>query len=741
MLNETWQLWQALEKAKIPVESQHPLIKPLPTSEKNLLRVRLNVKGDVVSVEDVAEEERSGIRRIVRSSDGSFPVIKVNQPLLDFPERAAVWDDLGRSRQESNRIDLLSVAFKEAPKRSWADAGWQWSDSLDKANLLVEMLEGDEKLESIASLAQRFQKALQNETSFISEIGTVALTRLRTGRLAALKVVQELLVGKGKDNRGRDKKISVLLVLEFDEGGSVYTKQGWQYIADVLPTNLSATQRSHEHRATKSAFGGNGVLLKEPFPPVKLPVLGAYFPLVSMASDADKAKCNKRYGLTEYAVCPVTKVQSRRMQDALTWLVTREEGTTWRGVASGRFEMDARTHKKKDKRDLLIVFVDEKPDLDAKTASYFGSGSDIAQGKFEVDAKAVCDAFDAVVQEHPKSKLNLFLIREASDGQVQIALAESPFVKDVLDKAKGWQTAARLNVPDVTLHLQSETSFNKKTLPAVEHARPLAPYPDQVVRLLSHQWVRDGSSPRDKSGKLQKASQEIVGPGLGEVLALMLRMEGKWEPSARRMLNLLIGRVGPLLIGVFSAKHSYGPRQTQGKHEPLSDYPRRSRETALRAVAVLGILLDAFVSRKETYMKEVPYQVGQVLALADTLHKDYCIVVRKGQLPNSLIGTSLMRRALDNPASGLADISERMMEYIRWAKVVQVSQDWPQDDQRRIAVNEARKKLRQYQQLAEKLGTSDLPKECNDMMKAQLLLGFLASPPAEEQIDEGKEDN
>jgi hypothetical protein len=27
------------------------------------------------------------------------------------------------------------------------------------------------------------------------------------------------------------------------------------------------------------------------------------------------------------------------------------------------------------------------------------------------------------------------------------------------------------------------------------------------------------------------------------------------------------------------------------------------------------------------------------------------------------------------------------------------------------------------------------------VMKAQLLLGFLASPPAEEQIDEGKEEN
>ncbi len=139
-------------------------------------------------------------------------------------------------------------------------------------------------------------------------------------------------------------------------------------------------------------------------------------------------------------------------------------------------------------------------------------------------------------------------------------------------------------------------------------------------------------------------------------------------------------------------------------------------------------------------MNEAPFQIGQVLALADTLHKDYCIVVRKGQMPNTLIGTSLMRRALDNPAGALADLGERMMEYLRWAKIAQVSQEWPNEDQRKIAVNEARKKLRQYQPLAKRLGNTDLPTEATDTMKAQLLLGFLASPPVEEQTTNGEEE-
>jgi hypothetical protein len=443
--------------------------------------------------------------------------------------------------------------------------------------------------------------------------------------------------------------------------------------------------------------------------------------------------------MTDARVFPLAQIRATHLKEALEEITAdgrREKN--WQHVASGRF--DTQRGHKIEKPDLLIVYVEEKPMLDAKTAGYFGQGQSVTEAKFEVDAAAVCEALRGIAHEKPRSKLNLFLIREASKGQAQVVLAESPTVKHVLEAAERWQGAVSENVPQVTMYLPQITR-NEQTLSAVEDGRPLAPYLDQVVRLLSHQWVRDGSSPKGNSGRPQKASHEVVGPGLGEVLALMLRMEGMWESTPRRMLDLLIRRVGPLLIGVFGAQHAYGPRQAQGKHEPFFDYPRGTRETALGAVAVLGILLDAFESRKENYMKEAPYQIGQVLSLADTLHKDYCIVVRRGQLPNSLIGTSLMRRALDSPASALADLSERMMEYIRWAKIAQVSQDWPKEDQRRIAVNEARKKLRQYQPLAGRLGISDLPTECNDVMKAQLLLGFLASPPTEEQTDEGKEEN
>jgi len=565
-----------------------------------------------------------------------------------------------------------------------------------------------------------------------------------------------MIVGKGPPNeQGKPPAVTVQLAFDIegteDLGPRLYSQSVKKRLVEVLPQNpfwkgSSARREQPEQTGVDALTGESAKLEERTFPKVDLPVPSAArrrrrigrkrFPLASMFSEA---RCNTRYGMTDARVFPLAQTRATHLKEALEEITADgRRQKTWQHVASGRF--DTQGGRKIEKPDLLIAYVEEKPMLDAKTAAYFGQGQSVTEAKFEVDAAAVCEALRGIAHEKPHSKLNLFLIREVSKGQAQVVLAESPTVKDVLETAERWQEAVRDNVPHVTMYLP-EITRDEGTVSAVEDARPLAPYPDQVVRLLSHQWVRDGSSPKDKRGRPQKASQEIVGPGLGEVIALMLRMDGRWESTARHMLDLLIRRVGPLLIGVFSAQHAYGPRQSQGKREPFFDYPRGSREAALQAVAVLGILLDAFGSRKEDYMKEAPYQVGQVLALADTLHKDYCIVVRKGQLPNSLIGTSLMRRALDSPAGALADLSERMMEYIRWAKVARVSQDWPQDDQRRIAVNEARKKLRQYQPLAERLGTTDLPTECNDMMKAQLLLGFLASPPAEEQNNEGKEEN
>lgn len=765
MLNETWRLLQALERSDIGRASKHKRMQT-PGRSSPCVRVCLDKDGKVGSVQDISDDDWPSWT-VMEGNQSSFPVVRVQEPLIDMKRNHEAWTKLGyhaqvkrrRKPAEDVRIDCLEDLLKSVKIRELSDKAQSlWQRLRDqKAKELGNCAKNDEsKMKQVGLLAERFTQAAMEPKVLLKQVAELSVASLRQGRLTAIDAVEQLMVGKGPpDKEGKPPAVTVQLAFDIEEtedhGPRLYSQSVKDRLVEVLPQDpfwkRSFAGRNQSERIGVDALTGESAELEtKNFPKVDLPVPTAArrgkrisrkrFPLASMFSEA---RCNTRYGMTDARVFPVAQTRATHLKEALEEITAdgrREK--TWQHVASGRF--DTQSGRKIEKPDLLIAYVEEKPMLDVKTAGYFGQGRSVSEAKFEVDAAAVCKAFRGIVHGKPNSKLNLFLIREASKGQTQIVLAQSPTVKDVLEAAERWQGAVSDNIPHVTMYLPRITR-NDLTLSAVEDAQPLAPYPDQVVRLLSHQWVRNGSSPRDASGKLQKANQEIVGPGLAEVLALMLRMEGKWEPAARHMLELLIRRVGPLLIGVFGAKYAYGPRHSQGRHEPFFDYPRSSRETSLRAVAVFGILLDALGSGKEKYMKDAPYQVGQVMSLADTLHKDYCTVVRRGQLPNSLIGTSLMRRALDNPAGALADLSERILEYVRWAKVARASHEWSPDDQRRIAVNEARKKLRQFQPLAAELSTCDLPTECTDVMKAQILLGFMAVPPAEEQNDEGKEEN
>lgn len=762
MLNETWRLLQALERTRIERRRKHKRIQT-PGHTSPCVRVCLDKNGKVCSIQDIGNDEWP-TWTVMEGNQNSFPVVRVQEPLYCLPRGDKAWAALGydasggrrRPPSDKARLAVLEAVLRSANAQPLSQKSCTlWRRLKDqKVMELAHYAENDGQLKSVAYLAVRFTQAAESPQTLLKQVAKAAVASLRQDRLHAIDFVEQLLVGKGPpDANGKLPAMTIQFAFDVEDtrnnGPRLYSSAVRDRLVETLlqdPSWDRSSRRSAplEPKEIDALTGEPTELEKHTFPKVDLPVPSAKrrvggigrkrFPLASMFSEA---RCNTRYGMTDARVFPLAKTRAMHLKEALEEITadSRRE-KTWQHVASGRF--DGQGGRKIEKPDLLIAYVEEKPTLDAKTAGYFGQGPAIAEAKFEVDAAAVCEALRGIVREKPRSKLNLFIIREVSQGQAQVVLAESPTVKDVLEAAERWQEAVRQNVPDITLYLQPSKTFAGREFAEVRDARPLAPYPDQVVRLLSYQWVRDGSSAKGADGKRQKPNQASVGPGMGEVLALMLRIEGKWEPAVRRMLDLLIGRVGPVLIGLFGAKHSYGPRE---KHEPLFDYPRESRETALRAVAVLGILLDALGSRKEDYMKEAPYQVGQVLALADTLHKDYCTVVRKGELPNSLIGTSLMHRALDSPSGALGDLGERMLEYIRWAKVAQPSDDWPPDDQRRIAVNQARKTLRQYQPLAEALGTCDLPNECNDVMKAQLLLGFLANPREEDKSSAEKEEN
>lgn len=698
MLNETYLLRQALDRAQLEIPRQHPRVKTPGYSAGPCLRVRLEQEGHVAAIETVTGDEWPGLWTVMEGNQNSFPVVRVSKPLCDVSTEYEIWEKLGfdaegkrKKPSKQTRISALTDILGNRCKICTQQEIKLWRRLRDKTDELLRYVEGNNlEDEILREFARRFQKSVNNLHTLFRKISECALANVKSARLDDLDTVETLLVGKGPPrDEGNPPTMRVQLAFDLTSSSDfprqLYSQRTRKCVERALPVEQEQRSSKGKHPAPACGYTGKDQPLQvSPFPKVRLPVLNKDFPLVSMFSDA---ACNHRYGLTDSFIVPVARDVASQMQDALTWIVAEERrGKTWRSVASGKF----RGHKT-EQSDLLIVYVDGKPEIDANIADIFGSDEGVQQKQFEVDTKTICDALEGINKESPNSKLNIFLLRKPSEGQAHVVVAESPSVTDILSAAEWWRQAS-VNVPKVTLSLPG-----KKGQPTVL-AGPKPPYPDQVVRLLSEEWVRNGTR-----------SNKVNGVGLGEVLTLMLHTPGKWELAAESMLSLTVRRLGPLLLGVFGAMQTPDARRCK---------------IALRAVSVMGILLKAMGRRKESYMGETAFLVGRVLSLADTLHREYCKHVRDGNIPPQLIGNALMPVAADNPKDALDRLRERITIYKAWA-------DKGNSKEFRLA----KWAIGQIGEICFRLSKLSLSLQADQTFRAELFLGYMARPPAEKDAD------
>jgi hypothetical protein len=207
-------------------------------------------------------------------------------------------------------------------------------------------------------------------------------------------------------------------------------------------------------------------------------------------------------------------------------------GKTWQSIANGKFEVIS--GRKAERKDLLIVYVDGEPVIDANVASFFGDDPAELQKQLAVDTEEVCKAFAGIAERRPESRLCLFLIRKADKEKKQVVLAETPTVVEVLTAAHRWQQAAN-NIPEIVVPLPPK-GRGEKAIPA----SPEAPRLTRVVRLLSEAWVRDGLK-----------SVKVEGVGFGQVLEVMLQTRAGWQQTTHLMLRVTADRLGPLFSGLF----------------------------------------------------------------------------------------------------------------------------------------------------------------------------------------------
>lgn len=133
-------------------------------------------------------------------------------------------------------------------------------------------------------------------------------------------------------------------------------------------------------------------------------------------------------------------------------------------------------------------------------------------------------------------------------------------------------------------------------------------------------------------------------------------------------------------------------------------------------------------------MENMPYQIGQLLKVADELHTLYCKVVRDGNVPPQLAGNSLFVAATETPVRALTQLSPRLSPYLAWAKQYRTKGIHEKDKESWRAAW----CINLFESIATKLcpyinSSVESTLRFNDLEKAQLFIGYLAEFPRREK--------
>ncbi len=678
MINEIVSLNNSIKRCGLNVQSKHSWItKP---ARKEGFIVGFDSGGQITAIEQCSSDRMAKMWKFSPDNQKSFPVINFKTPIWESSKNPLEIHnklndkDLVKSCDSISKICKDSKLFyKESEKNKLAGR------LIDFPNEVLEILNNsDPNLKSLVVLINRLKFYKSDIDSFFEQLSQAAINGCRDGNLQSIELVEKLLFGKWNRNNKKYDKAEISIVFDLADFADFKYRTTDPDLGRHISNVLSQKEDiSAEPSTSRCAISGEIAQVEtDTFPKPNLPVLGPTF-LFSMNKDAP---CHRRYGKISSEIFPVSKKLTRELYNSMLYITDeKRKGKTWQTVPSSDNKNP----------DLLIVYLEDIPDSTINLADLFveTTESEKSEAAFEETARSVCSALKGVPALSRNSFVHVFVLTKIDQGRKQLALNTSFTVENVISGAEKWQFASN-NHPPISIILPGKKGEKAITI------KPSCPSPASAMRCFQHQWIRNGA-----------AKSRVPGCNLREVYDIFLGEQNEAELSSKRLLTLALQRFSPLFLGIGGAVRS-------GNWKTFSI---DARKTMLTGVSIASILLFKLGYRKENFMKEAAFNVGRLLALSDTLHKEYCNHVRKKDIPPQLIGNAMMPIAIDNPEEGIARLNERLMIYKAWADKVQ-------GEEYRLV----KWALGQLGQVARDLADCDLPNRTDDAAKAQMLLGYLA---------------
>ncbi len=734
MLNELSQVANALKRRKIPLKRRSDVLDPM-TKNAPTLVIKLGPDGALAGLEVVAGETAGEWLRVKHGSEGAaFPGFNLPAPLCELV------DSTSRKEVEKH-IDPRArryVAPKDAARIAW--------ELLGKAK--VRQFTAPEKqqfLRSVRELVGWLESDLQESGPDLVNLRTL-LAVTRKANLDLPQLASRLTDFLKTDGAGQDLSLddwALLLRLLFEEKTGkrkTWTQPIFLDLADGDPNHVPVADRrtaellnryllANPPRAYKKeargparvakaktgvrlesggiqcrdAYSGERCNIPDTFPKPKIAVLGN---VCLFSNNTQEAECLSRYGLGGSATFKVSTTNASLFSDALLTIAGEERrNITCRSIPGN-----------KSKRELLCVYLEDEPDASDPFVELFGGQSETAaEADFAAVAKPVLDALDARIHANPNQLLRLFCICSLDKANKQVSLSRSYTVREVMTAAKAWQDGAA-NAPPVTMPF-----FDKETKKSMWKSRTV-PSPLETAIVLNRVWASG-----DEGGFRSNFERAL---SIADAYDIFIAPDAIRNAKVRSALQVILLRMRALFTRAAILKVAYDWRELDAlqKRKPLHE---RARWQVLKTVALIGIFLRHLGHQHEVFMKEPIYQVGRLLALADSLHFQYCKWVRTSaekrkagrvDAPSELLGNALFGGALENPLIALARLAGRIHPYKGWADT------YSGEDAGLVHWF-----VRQMAECERQIDPNTLPKRMEDVHKAQLMLGYLADNPKSEK--------
>ena len=700
MCNELYLLYLSLLKAGYTPKEWYKLYKPLPNaSEKNpCVKICLS-DGEITEISSVNPELVSGLRKYGQTY--TFPAMNL-VPLYRITtdtDKDIISEVIKTPEIIDEEVMNKINTFCCGANNNWGNnVRKKFNASMSRADDLSSFLQADipDKLDILITEVKKI-----NFESLHDKLTKFVMNMLKNREDVSLAM--RILCHCGDSKQDSEKDCGILSVIFEAEilqemGTPTVSTTFVSELNDVLLNNMRGNYGSPCEGIT-DAFGDTWDGHSETMPEVKL----AGGITVKLRSMFGKQKYYYCWGAADDDSYPISIENRTKLAAALAW--------------AGSVENKEKIWINTDKGEILFAFPTKLPEVNNISFVRFFKPDfeSINLSNFKVQAERFISEINYLKTSssrecgHNNEGICVFVLRQIDKGRTKIEYSKTISAGEIEKSCELWNLGCETNIPKI------------------RGLKTYTPYPYAIADILNVIWRQDGGAMSESYQPITKyyGLEMILGTtDINRDIRLISRNLVTIAPALSQMLTTGKAR------GNFRLNYEKGKGKLQNNPVMWARY----------ALPLLGLFLQKQGRKKEQYMQEFPYQLGQLLKITDELHAKYCKIVREDDVPPQLIGSTFFNDACIDPFGVIGRLGNRSRFCIDWAKRYRRQKE---EDSGIVGWL-----LRQHEKISTQIAITGKPgMKFNDTDKSLFALGYFAAIAADKNVseeipgDDGADDN